>query len=140
MKKLLFVIFIIFSFVININICYSVIAETKSDIQQSVKYLFSSGNKKIISGDYKGAIEDFNKVINLTPNNANAYYSRGLTKKKLENYLEAIEDYNIAIKLNPSFDIAYYERGFAKYKLQDYEGAIEDYNTAIKIKPNFDMA
>jgi Flp pilus assembly protein TadD len=30
--------------------------------------------------DYKGAISDYTKVIELDPSNANAYYSRGLTK------------------------------------------------------------
>ncbi|MDD3593803.1 MAG: tetratricopeptide repeat protein [Candidatus Gastranaerophilales bacterium] len=33
---------------------------------------FKSGNEKIETQDYKGAIEDYTKVIQLKPNNADA--------------------------------------------------------------------
>ena len=41
---------------------------------------FYSGVKKGESADYKGAIQDFNKVIELNPNSAAVYYGRGLVK------------------------------------------------------------
>ena len=35
---------------------------------------------KLILEDYRGAIDDFNKTIDINPNYGNAYYYRGLAK------------------------------------------------------------
>jgi len=40
----------------------------------------NSGNAKRDLLDYKGAIEDYTKAIELNPNYADAYYTRGITK------------------------------------------------------------
>ncbi len=39
-----------------------------------------AGNTKYELKDYKGAIKYYNKAIELNPNNAVAYYNRGLAK------------------------------------------------------------
>jgi Flp pilus assembly protein TadD len=36
------------------------------------------GNQKFMLGDYRGAITDYSKAIALCPNNAIAFYSKGL--------------------------------------------------------------
>jgi len=41
---------------------------------------FNSGNAKHDLNDYKGAIQDYNKAIELKPNYAKAYYGRGIVK------------------------------------------------------------
>ena len=95
---------------------------------------------KFESGDYRGAIEDFNKVISLDPKYTLAYAYRGHAKVKLQEYLEAIEDFNKAVELNPKFDAAYVDRGYAKSFAGDYEGAITDFTKAIKISPRYALA
>jgi tetratricopeptide (TPR) repeat protein len=94
------------------------------------------GNAKGRLQDYRGAIADFNRAIELNPNLALTYYNRGLSKYKLQDYRGAIADYNKEIELNPNFEEAYYNRGLSKYELQDYRGAIADYAKAIKLNPN----
>ena len=42
--------------------------------------------------DYRGAIDDFSKAIELNPNDGGAYYNRGLAKEALEDYRGAIHD------------------------------------------------
>jgi len=49
--------------------------------------------------DYKGAIEDFTRAINLRNDDAEAYNYRGVSKSALGDYKGAIEDYNRAISL-----------------------------------------
>ena len=49
-------------------------------MQKTAEDYFNSGNAKANLKDYKGAIEDFNKVIELNPKDAFAYNNRGLAK------------------------------------------------------------
>ena len=66
------------------------------------------------------AIENYNKAIELDPNDADAYNNRGLAYYYLEEYERAIEDYNKAIELNPNY--AYNNRELAISKLKEQEG------------------
>ncbi len=95
---------------------------------------------KFESKDFRGAIEEFNKVITLDPRYTIAYAYRGHSKAKLADYPGAIEDFNKAIELNPRFDAAYVDRGYAKSVAGDYEGAQADFTEAIKIDPHYAIA
>lgn|GEM_PF-2747014 len=92
-----------------------------------------SAAEKIQKKDYKGAIEDLTKVIELTPKDAGAYFGRGLTKITAGDYKGAIEDYNKSIELDPKNSWAYSDRGNAKTRLNDLEGAVEDYTKAFDL-------
>jgi len=48
--------------------------------QKTAEEHFYSGVEKANSGDYQGAIEDYDKAIELNPKDAEAYYNRGLAK------------------------------------------------------------
>jgi len=97
-------------------------------------------NAKDALGDKRGALDDYDKAIELNPLNAETFNNRGNTEDDLGNHNQAIEDYNKAIKLNPKYTDAYYNRGIAKYSISDFKGAIEDYNVAIALNPQFAMA
>ncbi|MBD2250591.1 tetratricopeptide repeat protein [Nostoc parmelioides] len=53
---------------------------------------FNLGILSLLSGDMKGAIENFNQAIRMNPNYALAYKSRGFAKVQLGDEKEAIED------------------------------------------------
>jgi formylglycine-generating enzyme required for sulfatase activity len=78
---------------------------------------------------YLAAIDDFNQVIQINPDLADANYNRGLAYAKLGQYKAAIEDYNQELLLNPNNANAY-------DKLDESERAIADYNQALSINPN----
>ena len=90
--------------------------------------------------DYKGAIVDFTKAIQINPNKSYYYFYRGISKKNLKDYNGAISDHTRAIELDPNDASAYNTRGYAKYNLKDYNGAIADYTKAIELDPNDAMA
>jgi tetratricopeptide (TPR) repeat protein len=98
---------------------------------------FTSASQKYKQGNFQGALADYNRAIKINPQNANAYYNRGLLKAtKLQDDRGALADYNRAIKLKPNYDAAYNNRGNLKAdNLQDYQGALTDYDRAIKLKP-----
>ena len=59
---------------------------------QTADEYFNRGFDKSNLEDYRGAIDDFSKAIELNPNDGGAYYNRGLAKEALEDYRGAIHD------------------------------------------------
>src|ERR1019366_5533601 len=79
------------------------------------------GIAKYSSKDYKGAIDDFNKVIEFNPRKyADAYYHRGDCKAEIGDYKGAIEDYTKKIESAPNHSNSYSSRGGCKVKIGDY--------------------
>lgn len=100
------------------------------------KDFFKWGVYKVLSEDYRGAIENFTQAIRLSPNDAQAYSNKGLAHAALGDQQGAIEDFNQALRLNSKLATAYYNRGFVRSELQNYQGALEDFNQAIRFNPN----
>ena len=98
---------------------------------------FKWGNDKFGQGDYRGAIADYDRAIELKPDYAEACFSRGVAKFMQRDYRGSIADCDRAIELNPDYVVAYYNRGGAKSALGDHKGAIADYDGAIELKPDF---
>ena len=101
------------------------------------------GNAKSDLGYYASAIKDYTAAIRLKPDDAEAYYHRGMTKYQLRqhtasipDYDTAISDFNAAIRIKSDHAEAYYHRGMAKRLLSKYTDAISDFNAAIRIKPD----
>jgi len=55
----------------------------------------------IHSGDYAGAIPNYDKIIEIDGNNADAYVKRSDARYQLKDYQGALDDCNKAIELNP---------------------------------------
>ncbi|MFH0866637.1 MAG: tetratricopeptide repeat protein [Bacteroidota bacterium] len=91
-------------------------------------------------GDFKGAVQDFNKALTLKSDEPKAYYNRGLAFKYLNNNDSALNDYSNAIMLNPEYAEAYLNRGLLYYELKNTKSAILDYNKAIQLNPEFTVA
>ena len=80
---------------------------------------FSRGNaKEAILNDYKGAISDFDKAIELNPKDADAYICRGTAKAILNDYKGAILDYDKYIELNPKDkNSSLFEGDYEKFRM-----------------------
>ena len=95
------------------------------------------GCTKHVLGNYKGAVADYDKAIQLKPDYAKAYHNRGYTKVTLGQYFAAIADFDEAIRLKPDYASAYNNRGLAKkHALGDLSAAIADYDKAVQLKPD----
>ena len=64
-----------------------------------------------VLGNYRQAIEDCNRAIEIKPDYADAYNNRGNAYNDLSNYKQAIENYDRAIEIKPGYVDAYYNRG-----------------------------
>ena len=70
-------------------------------------------------------IEDYNRAIELNPNNASYYYNRGVNYGELEKHQEAIKDYDKAIELNPNYKSAIENKEFSLKKLKNFSQTSE---------------
>jgi tetratricopeptide (TPR) repeat protein len=91
---------------------------------------FIQGHEKYEKGDYQGAVAAFTQAIMLNPNDAQAYYNRGIARSSLGDKQGEIADYNQALRINPNYAKAYYNRGVARSDLGDKQGAVADYDQA----------
>jgi tetratricopeptide (TPR) repeat protein len=83
--------------------------------------------------NYKGAIIDYTKAIEINPNNTKVYYNRGFLKVKLKDNYGAISDFTKAIEINHNYGRAYGNRGIAKENIGDLKGACSDWKKAIEL-------
>jgi tetratricopeptide (TPR) repeat protein len=90
------------------------------------------GTIRQIFEDFSGAISDFNKAIQLNPNDAEIYYNVAISYESYKNYNKAIDNYTKAIKLNSNYTNAYVNRSILREKLGDFLGACSDAKIAAK--------
>lgn len=90
--------------------------------------------------DIDRAIADFNKAIEIKPDDAYAYGNRGTLHYYKGEYDRAIVDFDQALKLTPDHVVIYINRGAAYYNKGEYDRAIADHDKAIKLKPDFAAA
>jgi tetratricopeptide (TPR) repeat protein len=94
------------------------------------------GNIRVEQKNYKGAMEDYNKAIELKY--YDAYLNRGILRNRLRDYGNAVEDYDKAA-LHSKFHkaIAFCNRGNAKLSLGNFKGAESDFANAIRLDPKY---
>ena len=94
-------------------------------------------------GNYREAIDYYNRGLKNNSDDACLFNNRGLAYYSLEQYKKAIPDYDKAIELKPDFVDAYYNRGLAYFRKGSYynfeprKKAIGDFTKAIQLKPDF---
>ncbi|MCU7858980.1 MAG: tetratricopeptide repeat protein [Candidatus Thiodiazotropha sp. (ex Lucinoma kastoroae)] len=85
------------------------------------------GGEKAMQGEFKEAINLYDKAINVNPNDAYIYFNRGAAKLNLGDFDGAIADFTKTIELNPKLKSpAYKSRAMAKRMKGDEEGAKRD--------------
>ena len=102
----------------------------------TVSWYITQGILARNKGNYKAAIDFYNKAQQINPNIDLIYLNRGFAKVKIEDFQGALKDYNKAIEINPQFAEAYMNRGTLKGGFfEDYSGSINDLNKALSINP-----
>jgi len=80
--------------------------------------------------NHEKAIADFSKVIEISPQSAQAYNNRGYNHQLLGNYSIALEDYNQALEIVPEFVLALQNKAWLLATVDD--NAIRDGAEAIR--------
>jgi len=108
-----------------------------SDRRYQAESQVKAGVALMQQGDLDGATDDFDRALELDPQNADAYYYRGVVAGRLESWDKAVADLTKAIGLNSQYADAYFWRGAARQQQGDLNGALADFNQIITLKPQF---
>jgi len=106
---------------------------TTTILARNQESLSQQAADKLKSGDYKGALEAYNQVLQLDANDTDAYVSRGIARFNLGDRRGAIEDFTHALSLNPNNSEAYSQRGGVYLIMGNKRKAREDFRQAAKI-------
>ncbi len=97
---------------------------------------WACGIAKNNAQDFKGAITDYTKAIELT-HCSEAFINKGEIKNDLHLYKKTIQNnHSMAVELVDCATI-YYNRGVSKSILKNYKQSLEDYNKAIELNPDY---
>jgi tetratricopeptide (TPR) repeat protein len=113
------------------------IAEGKNLFQS---YRFRSDVRRMV-GDFRGALADVNKAIELRPTEGRLYETRAQLRMFTgADPKETANDLDMAISNGVKHENVYEMRGMIRMHSGDYDSAIADYQTAINMRPNFAKA
>lgn len=85
------------------------------------------------SGDVDGAIAEWTRYIDRSPDFFGGYYRRGFFKDLSQQTDAAIEDYDMSIMLNPDYAYAYLGKGDMLLRKGQTESAMEAYRKVIAL-------
>ena len=93
-----------------------------------------------IRGDVNAAIREYQNVIELKPDRAEAYSNLAVAQKKKGDLEQAILSLNKALELKPGFASALTTRGAIFADQYKWSEARRDFEAALKLNPNDDGA
>ena len=87
--------------------------------------------------NYKVAIEDFQRAVELNPGYAEAYYNLGVSYGELSEIESAKESYKNALRINSNYPTAQNNLGQILLTQGEFDASIENFEWAIALKPDF---
>lgn len=111
------------------------VAEKRARDYESAIAYNKSGIKKAQTGDFAGAIADYDHAIELNPEFVDAYNDRAAVKETMGDLPGALDDCGRAIEIDPNYGLAYAHRAGIHYEIRDFRAAIDDFQRVTKISP-----
>jgi tetratricopeptide (TPR) repeat protein len=102
----------------------------------TVRDSYATANGLLRAGDFAAAVSAYGEAIKANPNNAYAYYGRGLAYGATGKLDEAVADYTEAIRRDAKFAMAYQARAKVLLGKRELDKAIADCDTAIQLSQN----
>lgn len=115
-------------------IIFTILISSIAFSQSSTDFL-KSGIEKHNKNDYKSAIIDYTKVIELDKGNKVAYFNRGNCEFALKDYESAFSDFSKTIELDSKFADAYYGRVNIYVTQEKYTEALQELDKLIAFAP-----
>ena len=97
----------------------------------------TSGDAKMSSKDYTGAMADYTSAIQLNGDSIQPFIKRAECNVLLKKYDKAITDYNKALKIKADTIQIVYLRGLAYNAASNWKLAFADLSSVIRLSPNY---
>ena len=104
---------------------------------ESANFYDKQGLKEWNNNNFSAAIRNYNKAIEIEPNNSLLYGKRGNSYYQLGDFYKAISDYNKSLQLNPNDKEVFLFRGLAKQKIGFIKGACSDWKMSSALGQEF---
>lgn len=101
-----------------------------ADLNEQADIEFKKGMLLFGEGSYEEALDKFQKVVDIAPSNANAYYYIGSSYSSLSEYEKAISFFQKALELDPDLVETYFQMGVAYYQMGWLREALEELGKA----------
>lgn len=96
-----------------------------------------SGVEKMQQGDFKGALQDFNKAAEQSPEDADAFFNLARVKFQDNQPKEALDDINKALAISETTHY-YLLRAEIQYTLGSFDAALKDAESSLFLNDNYD--
>lgn len=107
----------------------------KIEEENNPEYIFNKGKLKLENSDVTGALFEFNRLLQITPDHWIANHYLGYCYYLQKNYNKAIPLLEKAILLNPN-KFSYETKGWAEYNTKNFVQAIRDFTNQIELEPS----
>lgn len=141
--KTLFQIAIVFSTILLLSYLWFIKTFTVTTIEsrtqeliknpQNVNALIDRGRLYTENKQYRYALSDLKKAVDLAPDNSGALIRKGIAEKYLGEYSQALKDITKGIDLFPTNYRGYLERACVLQDMGKFNKAISDYKKAIEL-------
>jgi superkiller protein 3 len=102
--------------------------------------LYNKGNALSALGRYEEAIQYYDKVLAIDPNDVDALTNKGVALSALGKSEEAIQYYDKALAIDPNYTLSLTNKGIDLGILGKYDEAIQYYDKALAIDPNYTLS
>ena len=117
-----------------------VIESLAPEIAEQVAQHLARGNELFEQRQWESAIDQYDDVIVLDPNNAEAYLQRGWCWARMEQDGMALSDLERALELGTSTHDVRDQIGLLYYKKDDWDRCIEHLSASIELEPDNNWA
>lgn len=106
---------------------------TPTPVVQDFAFYKKQADENASKGEIEFALTNYNKAVELNPDNASIYLNRALAFYKKKDYEKAIADYDKVIEINPKELVAYANRANSNEKLGNTDKAVADYKRILEL-------
>lgn len=119
-----------------LRICISLWKEVDWLRNNTVIELHNEAYKLLTQNNLELSRYIYEIILNINPNDTNAYLNLGVIFEKLNNVEQALHCYNKVIEKDPYNPTAYYNLGVLYWKQLDWDKVIEYFNKVLALQPD----
>jgi tetratricopeptide (TPR) repeat protein len=116
--------------------CYWLIGREEHERKQSIAKHMKMAEIHELAGNYEGAADEYQAIIELAPTLAEAYVGLGNSLNRLDRYAEAAEAYRRAADLEPDDYNARFNLGVTLARAEKFEEAAAELEKAAALEPD----